>query len=174
MLITTSRRPGHRARILCRELARVLSNVTYTPRGAKTVRNLVSLASSLGHSRVVVINSIADDPREMRFFDAVAGLRWLNARIEFGGVKLQRDLGQKIKLAEVRIFAEGKRAWEFADFLGKLLNLPISREPPGSGAVALITEDEGLKLQFQAKLGSEIVGPVLEIASFGEFFGEGE
>ncbi len=173
MLITSSRRPGHRTRILCRELARVL-NVKYVPRGAKTIKKLAALATSLGHDRVMVVNSIGGRPKELRFLGAAEGWRWLDARVELGEVKLQRDLGQKVKLEGAKIYAEGREARGLANFLGELLGLPISGELPNTGAVALITFDDGLKLQFQARPSSEVVGPVLRITGFGRLHGKGE
>ncbi len=173
MLISTSRRPGHRTRILCRELARVLPNVIYVPRGAKTINKLASLANSLGHDRVMVVNSLAGRPRELRFLAATEGWRWLDAWVELGEVKLQRDLGQKAKLEGARFYAEGKQARDLANFLGELLGLPISGELPNTGAVALITFDDEIQLQFQLRPSSEAVGPMLRIASFGRLHGEG-
>ncbi len=173
MLISTSRRPGHRTRILCRELARVLPNVTYVPRGVKMINKLASLASSLGHDRVMIVNSLAGRPGELRFLVATEGWRWLDAWVELGEVKLQRELGRKAKLEGTRFYAEGERARDLANFLGELLGLPILDELPNTGAVALITSDDELQLQFQLQPSSEAIGPVLRIASFGRLYGEG-
>ena len=167
MLVTSSRRPGHRTRLLCRELARVLPGWKYVPRGAKTVRKLASLAASLGHARVVLVNSLGGQPHELRFLDVTAGWRWLDARVELGEVKLQRELGQNIGLEGTTVYAEGERAKEFANFLEELVGLPIGGGPPKAGGVALITSDDGLKLHFRAGPNPEPVGPVLQIASFG-------
>lgn len=174
MLISTSRRPGHRTRILCRELTRVLPNATYVPRGAKTISKLASLASSLGHDRVMVVNSLAGRPRELRFLAVVQGWRWLDARVELGEIKLQRDLGQKAKLEGTKLHAESQKARNLANFLSELLNLPILGELPNAGGVVLITSDDELQLQFQLRPNSEAIGPVLQIASFGRLHGESE
>ncbi|MDI6883840.1 MAG: hypothetical protein QMD00_01685 [Hadesarchaea archaeon] len=167
MLITTSRRPGHRARVLCRELARVLPKARYVPRGAKTVEQLASLAGGLGHARVIIVNSIAGRPKELQFLDVTKGWRWLDARVELGEVKLQRDLGQRVKLEGTNIYAEGKRARELADFLMELLGLQATNKLPDAGAVAVITSNGGLKLEFQLRPSSGVVGPVLVITDFG-------
>lgn len=172
-MITTSRRPEHRARILCRELARVIPNARYVPRGAKRVEQLASIAGSLGHARVVMVNSIAGRPKELRFLDVGKGWRWLDARVELGEVKLQRDLGQLVKLEGTRLYAEGKRAREFADFIGELFGVSPTDRLPKSGAVALVTSDAKLKLQFQLRPSSEVVGPVIQITGYGRSRGEG-
>ena len=174
MLISTSRRPTHRTRILCRDLARVLPDARYVPRGAKTINKLATLAGSLGHNRVMVVSSIGKRPMELRFLAVINGWRWIDARVELGEVKLQRDLGQKVKLEGVKIYAEGQKAQNLANFLGELLSLSISSELPNTDAVAVITSDNQLKLQFQLRPSSEAIGPVLQITSFGRLRGEGE
>ncbi len=167
MFITTSRRPEHRTRLLCRELARVFPNAKYVPRGMKTIGELASLARSLGHDRVMVVNRLAGHPLELRFLDVARGWRWLDASIKLREVKLQRELGQKIKLVVRMILARGStKAREFAKSLGELLNLPISSEPPSSRGIALVTDENGLQLQFQVGSSSEVIGPVLLISSF--------
>jgi len=172
MLISTSRRPGHRTRILCRELTRVLPNATYVPRGAKTISKLASLASSLGHDRVMIVNSFAGQPRELRFLAVAKGWRWLDARVELGKVKLQRDFGQKTKLEGTKFYAEGQKARNLTNFLGELLGLPILNKLSKTGGIVLITSDDELQLQFQLRPSSEVIGPVLQIASFGGLRGE--
>lgn len=167
MLITTSRRPEHRTRLLCRELVRVLPDAKYVPRGVKTIGDLASLARSVGHDRVMIVNSLAGRPFELRFLDAARGWRWLDASIKLREVKLQRELGQKIKLATTGILVRGSTmAREFAKSLGELFNLSISGEPPSSGGIALVTDEDGLQLQFQVRPSSEVIGPVLLISSF--------
>lgn len=172
MLISTSRRPGHRTRILCRELTRVFPNAAYVPRGAKTISKLASLASSLGHDRVMIVNSLAGRPKELRFLAVAQGWRWLDARVELGEVKLQRDLGQKAKLEGTKFYAEGRKARNLANFLGEALGLPILSELPNAEGVVLITSNDELQLQFQLAPSPEAIGPVLQIASFGRLRGE--
>ena len=137
------------------------------------MKDLASLAKSLGHTRVLIVNSLAGQPKELRFLDVTDGWQWLDARVELGEVKLQRDLGQKVELEGVKIYAEGQRAQNLANFLGESSGLPIADKLPGTGAVALITSDDDLKLQFQLRPSSETVGPVLRITSFGRLHGEG-
>ena len=172
MLISTSRRPGHRTRILCRELIRVLPNAAYVPRGAKTISKLASLASSLGHDRVMIVNSLAGRPKELRFLAVAQDCRWLDAWVELGEVKLQRDLGQKVKLEGTKFYAEGRNARDLANFIVELFGLPILGELPNAGGVSMITSNDKLQLQFQLKPGPDVIGPVLQIASFGRLYGE--
>lgn len=168
-MVTTSRRPSHRARLLGRELTRVLPNAEYVPRGIKTVRRLASLASSKGHELVMIVNSREEQPRELRFLNVSAGWRWLDARIELREVELQRDLGQKVKLADVRIASDDSvRARSFARLLSKLWGLPLSEGPSSTGATVLVTCDDGLKVQFRAHPKAELVGPVLHVKNFSE------
>jgi hypothetical protein len=121
----------------------------------------------------MVVNSLAGRPRELRFLTVTEGWRWLDARVELGEVKLQRNLGQKVKLEETKVYAEGERARDFANFLCGLLDLPILGELPKSGAVALITSDDELRLQFQLMPNSDVVGPVLRIEGFRRLHGGG-
>jgi len=159
MLVTTSRRPGHRARSLGRELARVLPNTEYVPRGVKTVRKLSSLASSRGHATVTIVDSFASIPKFLRFLDCGEGWRWSAAQIELGKIELQKDLGQKIELSSTKIVVKSPEAKELARLLGKLWGLPIGVET-STGAVVVVDEDE---IHFQ--MGSEKVGPVLHVSS---------
>jgi len=167
MLITTSKRPCHRARLLGRELARVLPNAKYTPRGVKSIRKLASLANSLNHKLVMIINSCTDQPRELRFLDAAAGWRWLGARIELGEVKLQRDLGQKVRLTDVKIASSSQnRARSLARLVGELWGLPFTEELPSAGSIAMVDDDRELRIQFRADPSAEPVGPILHVKHF--------
>ena len=167
MLITTSRRPCHRARLLGRELERVLPNAKYTPRGVKSIRKLTSLANSLNHTLIMIIDSGTDQSRELRFLDATAGWRWLDTRIELGEVKLQRDLGQKARLVDVKIMASSQnKARSFAHLIGKLWGLPFTEDLPSAGSVAMVDDDKELRVQFHTYLSAEPVGPILYIKYF--------
>jgi hypothetical protein len=166
MLITTSRRPGHRARILGRELARVIPNTKYMPRGVKTVDKLALMAESLGHTWVMVINSSAGHPKELRFLDMGKDRRWLDKRVELGEVKLQRGLGQRVSFGGTKIYAEGKPAQELATFLGEISGLPISEKLPEAGVVLSIITNSG-PVHFQKRPTSEITGPVIQVIRFG-------
>ena len=137
------------------------------------MEHLASLAEELGHTKVMVVNSTAGEPKELRFLDVTKGWRWLDARVELGEVKLQRDLGHRVRLREVKICAEGERARKLAAWFGGLLCAPLSDKLPKAGAVALIASDGGLRLQFQMMPGPEVVGPVIQITGFGGLHGEG-
>jgi hypothetical protein len=166
MLITTSRRSGHRARILGRELARVMPNIKYVPRGVKTVEKLVSMAESFGHIWVMVINSSAGHPKELRFLNIGKGLGWPDKRAELGEVKIQRDLGQRVRFEGIKIYAEGKPAQELAEFLGEISGLPISEKLPEAGVVLSIVTNSGL-VHFKKRQTLEITGPVIQVIRFG-------
>jgi rRNA maturation protein Rpf1 len=173
MLITTSRRPCHRARLLGRELERVLPNAKYTPRGVKSIRKLTSLANSLNHKLIMIIESWSDNPSELLFLDATAGWRWLGAKIELGDITLQRDLGQKVRLTDVKIAASNQdNAIKFARMIGKMWDLPFSEELPMSGGAAFVDNDKKLRVQFHVDIGAEPVGPILYVKQFEGFNGE--
>ncbi len=174
MLISTSRKSTQCTRILCRELARVLPDAKYVPRGTKTINKIASLAASLGYNRVMVVSNLGGGPIELRFLDVGNGWRWLDAWVELGEVKLQRDLGQKIKLEKVKVYAEEQKARNLANFLGELLGLTVSSELPNTGAVVLITSNNQLRLQLQLRPSPEVIGPVLQIMSFGRSRGKDE
>jgi rRNA maturation protein Rpf1 len=173
MLITTSRRPCHRARLLGRELERVLPNAKYTPRGVKSIRKLTSLANSLNHKLIMIIESCADQPSELLFLDATVGWRWLGAKIELGEIKLQRDLNQKVRLTKVKITASNHdKARKFARLIGKIWGMPFSEEPPSSGGAAFVDNDRELRVQFHTDIGAAPVGPILTVKQFEGFNGE--
>lgn len=174
MLITTSRRPCHRARLLGRELERVLPDAKYTPRGVKSIRKLASLANSFNHKLIMIIESRADQPSELLFLDASVGWQWLGVRIELGDIKLQRDLCQKARLTDVKITASNQdKARNFARLVGKMWGLPYSEEPPGGGsAAAFVDNDRELRVQFHADIGTAPVGPILHVKHFEESNGE--
>jgi len=173
MLITTSRRPCHRARLLGRELERVLPNAKYMPRGVKSIRKLTSLANSLNHKLIMIIESCADQPSELLFLDATVGWRWLGARIELGEIKLQRDLNQKARLLDVKITASNQdKARSFARLIGKIWGLPFSEEPLSGGSAAFVDNDRELRVQFHTDIGAAPVGPILYVKQFEGFNGE--
>ncbi|MFH1821399.1 MAG: hypothetical protein ABH852_03020 [Methanobacteriota archaeon] len=170
MLITTSRRPGQLARILCRGLVRVIPGSRYVPRGTKTVGKVGSVSRELGHDRVIFVNSVSGKPKEIRFIEVGRDWRWVDAMVELGEVKIQREASRSSKLEDLRIHADGPRAQEFAEFVGKLLGISLSDKLPESGGVALITTDNGLKVQFRAMPSSKAIGPVLQVTAFGSLF----
>jgi len=115
----------------------------------------------------MIINSCTDQPKELRFLDAAAGWRWLDARIELGEVKLQRDLGQKARLVDAKIVASGRdRARSFARLVGELWGLPFTEELPNTGSVAMVDDDKELRIQFRADPSAEPVGPILHVKHF--------
>lgn len=166
-MITTSRRPTHRARLLGRELVRILPGAEYVPRGLKTVEKLASMAGSRGHDLVMIINSGADQPRELRFLHAGPSWRWSRANIELREVKLQRDLGKKVEARVEAIAWQGSaEARELAELLSELWGLPLVEPSSHRGTIALVVGNEELELQFKESPASEPVGPTLRVASF--------
>jgi len=167
LLITTSRRPCHRARLLGRELTRVLPNAEYAPRGIKSVRKLASFANTRNHKLVMIIGSHANQLRELRFLDVATGWRWLNARIELGDVKLQKDLGQKVRLVDVKIVVSKQNiARNFAHLISRLWGLQFTEELPSAGGVAMVGDDGKLRVEFHADPSAGPVGPILHITHF--------
>jgi hypothetical protein len=171
MLITTSRRPSHLARILCRELVLVLPRSRYVPRGAKTVEDVASVAREFGHDRAMIIDSVSGKPKEIRFLEVGQNWRWADAVVELGDVKLHRGAGRRNKIEDARMHADGSMALEFAEWCGKFLGIGRFDELPRSGGVVLVTSDGGLNVQFKVMPGSETIGPVLKITAFGSLFG---
>lgn len=122
----------------------------------------------------MLVNSVKGFPRELRFLEIGKGWRWVDARVRLGEIELQRELGQKVRLKGTRIYAEGKRASEFANFLGKLLGLSVLKELPETGGVMLITSNDCLTLRFQQGSDSKVIGPLLKIDNFRCSDGEGQ
>jgi hypothetical protein len=165
MLVTTSKRPGHRSRVLGRELANVVFNSVYLPRGTKTLARLAELAGKLGQSRVVIVNSVEERPWELRFLEVGRGWKWANVKILLERVELQRELGQRIKLAAAEIYSEGGDAKKLAQQLGSLMGLPLTDELGSNAAVFVGPGDEKL-IQFWT--GKSKVGPRIYIRGFEE------
>lgn len=170
MLITTSRRPGHKTRVLCRELSRVISSSRYIPRGVKTIERLASMARELGHDRVMIVNSVSGEPREFRFLEVGEGWRWANARVELEGVDLGRGRKARVNVTSTNIYAEGDRALEFAKWIGNLMGIKRSVGFPSSGGVIMVTSGDGIELHFFIMLGSRSAGPVIRVKSFGRLY----
>jgi hypothetical protein len=104
---------------------------------------------------------------ELRFLDAASGWRWLDARIELGEVKLQKDLGQKARLVDVKIVASSQdKARSFARLIGELWGLQFTEELPSSGSVAIVNDDGELRIQFHTAPSAEPVGPILHVKHF--------
>lgn len=172
MLVTTSRRPGRLARVLCRDLVRVIPKSRYVPRGAKTVEELASIARRLGQNKVMVINSTSGKPSELRFMEVGDEWRWTNAIVNLGWVKLQRDFGKRVELEDTKIYAEGAGALEFAELVGRIWGVGLSKKMPDSGGVALVKSEGGIEILFKVMPSSETVGPVLHIVGFGRLYEE--
>ena len=170
MLIVTSRHPCHRARILARELARVLPNAEYVPRGVKSVKKLSSLAISHGHNTIMIVDSVAEQPKFLRFLEVNDGWKWLDAQIELSDVELQKDLGQKTLLLDAKIVAESSEAKRLANLLEKLWELKQVKKAAGTGAFMFVHKD---KIEFRASLAAKI-GPVLHISRVVGEYGKGK
>ena len=161
MLITTSRRPCHRARLLGRELSRVLPRACYVPRGTKTVRKLAHLAGSQGHKVITIITTKQEQPAELRFLEVNEAWRWLDLSLVLQEVRLQRDLNKKVKLDEVELVAEDREAESLAKELSRLWELPLAKGPQAEN-LAVIKGTEGLKLEFRSR--GELVGPAFRLS----------
>jgi hypothetical protein len=171
MLITTSRRPCHLARVLCRELVRILPGSEYVPRGAKKIEEVASLAKQRGHDRVLLVNSILGQVGELRFLEVGDTWRWLDALVKLSGVRINRGKVKPRRPGEVKIYAADAGAAEFGRWLGKVWGIGCSDRLPESGLVVFLTSAGGLRVQFRLMPEAEEVGPVLEVASFGSLFG---
>lgn len=131
------------------------------------MRKLASLANARNHKLVMIIESHTNQPQELRFLDAATGWRWLDAKIKLGEVKLQKDLGQKVRLVDVKIMASGQnRARDFARLVSELWDLQFTKELPGTGSVAVVEDDEELRVQFYTDPSAGPVGPILHITHF--------
>ncbi|MEM3420645.1 MAG: hypothetical protein QW835_02385 [Candidatus Hadarchaeum sp.] len=170
MLLTTSRRPCHLARVLGRELARFLPGSEYIPRGVKTIEKIVFLAKQRGHDRVMIISSLLDKPGEIRFIEVRETWRWMDATIRLAGVTVSRVKTKFGRLGKIRIYAEDASSLEFARWLGKILGIDRVERTPESGPIILITSKDGLKIKFGVMPDAEDVGPVLLVSSFGPLF----
>jgi rRNA maturation protein Rpf1 len=69
MIITTSRQPTKRNRILCRELETVIPLSRYIIRGKKGMRELFSLCIEKGADRLLVVTSQRTSLSALRFFE---------------------------------------------------------------------------------------------------------
>lgn len=167
MLLTTSRRPCHQARVLGRQLARFLPGGEYVPRGVKTIEKVVLLAKQRGHSRVMIINSFLDRPGEIRFIEVGETWRWMDVSIKLAGVIINRIKGKGDDFDRIKIYAEDPSSSGFARWLGELLGISCAERLPKSGPVILVTSESGLKIKFKVKPDAENLGLVLSVASFG-------
>jgi rRNA maturation protein Rpf1 len=137
----------------------VLPNAEYVPRGVKSVRKLSSLAISRGHNTIMVIDSVAKQPKFLHFLEVGDGWRWIDVQIELSHVELQKDLGQKTRLLDAKIVVESSRAKKLANVLEKLWGLKRVKVA-GTGAFVFVAKD---KIEFRASLAAKI-GPVLHIS----------
>ncbi len=85
MIITTSRRPSTRTRLVCKELQGVIPLSTYVLRGKKGMRDLISLSAERGADRIVIVNST--EPVSFIFYAEWEFLGELQ-----GSVTLRREL----------------------------------------------------------------------------------
>lgn len=170
MLLTTSRRPCHLARVLGRELTRFFPGSEYIPRGVKTIEKITSLAKQRGHGRVMIINSLLDRPGEIRFIDVGETWRWMNAAIKLAGTTVSQVKTGFGPFSKIKIYAEDASSLEFARWFGKILDVDRVEAPPKSGPVILISSGEGLKIKFVVMPEAKNVGPVLSVAAFGPLF----
>ncbi|MGC8816466.1 MAG: hypothetical protein ACP5PX_01415 [Candidatus Hadarchaeum sp.] len=170
MLLTTSRRPCHLARILGRELARLLPDSEYVPRGVKTIEKVAALARQRGHHRVIIINSSSDRPSEMRFLEVGGTWQWLNASMKLAGVAVNRVKIKGKNFGGLKIYAGDPGSFNFSRWLSRVLSIECTDRLPESGPVVLLTSDGGLKIRFRIMPCAEEVGPVLSVASFGPLF----
>jgi len=169
MLVTTSRRPGHRTRLLARELTRVLPNTEYVPRGVKSVEKLFSLAISRGHNIIMMVDSVGERPKFLRFLEVGDGWRWLDVQIELSDVELQKDLGQKTRLLDTKIVTASPGAKKLANLLEKLWGLKQAKVA-GTGAFMFVDEH---KIEFRASLSAKI-GPVIHVSRVVGEYGKGK
>jgi rRNA maturation protein Rpf1 len=87
MIITTSRRPTKRNRILCRELEAVIPLSQYIIRGKKGMRDLSSFCVEKGADRIMVVTSQRTSFYALRFYKGWSFLGEIVA-----SVQLRREL----------------------------------------------------------------------------------
>jgi len=155
---------------LARELARVLPNAEYMPRGVKSVKKLSSLAISHGHNTIMIVDSVAEQPKFLRFLEVDDGWRWLDVQIELSDVELQKDLGQKTRLLDAKIVTESSEAKRLANLLERLWGLKQVKKAAGTGAFMFVNKN---KIEFRASLAATI-GPVLHIYRVVGEYGKGK
>ncbi|MGQ9788148.1 MAG: hypothetical protein ACUVQM_02365 [Candidatus Hadarchaeaceae archaeon] len=170
MLLTTSRRPCHLSRIICREMALILPGGEYVPRGAKTIEKTVLLARERGHNLVIIVSSFSDRPGEIRFIEVGEAWRWLDASIKIAGVKINHIKGKIDGSNRTRIYAGDPPSYDFAQWLGGVLGIDCVERPPKSGPVIFVSSSDGLELKFRIMPSTENLGPVLTVASYGPLF----
>lgn len=101
MLITTSRRPSRRTRTLAKELSRVVPGSIKINRGKMSLNDIKMFMIKKGFSKLLIIETRKGNPSILQFLTFSDKGFTRNLIIKLNKTILQRDKGQKMKIAYI-------------------------------------------------------------------------
>jgi len=147
ILLTTSRNPTPRIRILCKDLARVVPDIVRVNRGKMSVDEVAEKAIEQGANHVVIVDRWQGGPGKIEFYRIGSeGLVLIPPILHVAGIRLRREL-TPTKMKPVRslvITQSDGGSNEIAESLSKFLNIPVvfeNEELPNHQTAMNIAQD---------------------------------
>jgi len=163
-LVTTSRRPSHKVRIIGRELAAVLPHAEYVTRGKKSVEETAYLAYTLGSSKLIIIGVSHGGPGSLSVLRTGKDWDWI-ARHPIVGASLYRELAKtklrRGKTSKLVIKADNPGAAEYFRELFTEEHL-VDEEEDKISTLHISTHGEYTKLLFHRE-DLPLPGPMLKL-----------
>lgn len=146
LLVTSSRRPSLRTRILLKELERTIPGARRIVRGKKSLDDLRDMMIKWGVSRLLIVDTKRGNPNSIKLYLLDFPKLRLVGEIRIKGLSLQVDVKRKVRVSELVIKDECKD--EVSNKLKKLLEYFIPES-------ALIVNRTGIKayLTIECKNG---------------------
>ncbi|NIN53136.1 MAG: hypothetical protein GTO23_08270 [Nitrososphaeria archaeon] len=169
ILITTSRRPTRRVRVLAKELKRVIPHSTRIQRGKSSLRKLVDVMVSEGFDRLLLIETRRGNPGGLVFYHLVDNHLTRRATLHLIGVSLQLD--KKIRFHSSVLDVEIDKGTPslrqlglIQGFLAEFLKDVYYHQPRGRPCTLMISHDgENFVLEFRDADRGVPMNPTLKV-----------
>ena len=156
ILLTTSRRPTHRMRTLCHDLARSIPNLVRINRGKLNLDGIAERALEFNADRVIIVDRWRGGPGKIKLFQAgPQGLKLVPPLIFVGDIRLQRELeGVRVKpvrsLTITTSHEKSPQVAKIAESFSRFLNVPASTtDAAASRCKAAMHVSSGASAQIQ-------------------------
>ncbi len=174
-MLTTSRRPTRRIRTFCNDLERSIPDTLKVNRGKMSLQELAEHTVGRGQDRIIVVDRWKSGPGSVRLYRISQGrLVQVRPQIHIGGMKVQRELGEKAKKVGSLVIARNPdepspEISRLSEALSDFLNVPVMKIDEASlncEAVMQVyrSKPESLNLSFFLFPSMVEIGPHVTIA----------
>lgn len=174
-MLTTSRRPTRRIRTFCNDLERSIPNTLRVNRGKMSLQELAAHTVGRGQDRIIIVDRWKGGVGSIGLYRIGQGrLVQVRPQIYVGGMKLQRELGERAKKVGSLVIARNPdepspEVSRLSEALSDFLSVPIMNIDEASLNYEAVMQvyrgkPESLNLSFFLLPSMVEIGPHITIA----------